>query len=96
VDGDGDFLDDDLGDLSEEMRHLGRSDDLGFVSSVSFGAGAFEDPGGGSPVFGFAAGAVEVFEVNDFGWFRRGRGDVAGECSSLVVETVFGGFGYPP
>lgn len=66
VDGDGDFLDDDLCDLCDEMRHLVGRDGLGIVSCVSLGAGAFEDPGGGSPVFWIAAGAVEVFEVNNF------------------------------
>ena len=69
--GDGDFLDDDFGDLDDEACDLRRGDRVGVGSSESVGMQAFEHPGGGSPVLRFLAGLVDVVDVNELAWHFR-------------------------
>jgi hypothetical protein len=83
--GDGDFLDDDLGELEDETGLLGGGDGVGFGFAESVGIDTFEHPGGGAPVFGVSAGAVDVFDVDELGGVFR-EGEFFGE-----VGVAFGG-----
>lgn len=89
--GDGDFLDDDLGDLDDEACDLRRADDVGGGFCELIGIESFEHPGGGSPVASVPTGSVNVVDVDEFG-------GVLGECDlfgklRITFDSVGEGLG---